>query len=321
VTLAYVLRRLFQVVPVVAGILALTFLMIQLVPGDAVEALAGENASPAYLDALRIDYGLDRPLPQQFLAYVGNVLQGDLGVSVLQARPVGELIAERLQPTLLLMVTALVISSAGALVLGGLAARRPFGGFDLGVSTMALAGYSMPVFWLGQLAVMALALRADLFPVQGFTDAAAQYSGWPRVLDIAHHLVVPVLVLAASEVALLARVTRTGLLQELRKDYIRTARAKGAGDGRVVARHALPNTLLSVLTVVGGRIGFLFSGAVLVETVFAWPGLGGLLVEASRAQDHPVVLGMVLLVSLSVVVANLVTDLIYARIDPRIRYR
>ncbi len=317
----YVVRRLLQVAPAVLGIVVVTFVLVHLAPGDPVDALAGEGASEAYLDSLRVEYGLDRSLPTQLLAYAGNVLRGDFGVSIVQGRPVSELVRARLLPTLLLTSSALVLSAVGALLLGQLAARRPFGMFDLTLNTATLVLYAMPAFWLAQIVVLTVALRTGWFPVQGFTDARGQFTGAARVVDLAHHLVLPSLVLAASEVALLARITRTGLLQEVGQDYARTARAKGLDEAQVVSRHALLNVALPVLTVVGSRVGFLLSGAVLVETVFAWPGLGTLLVESARAQDYPVALALVILAAGSVVLANLVTDLLYASVDPRVRLR
>ena len=319
--MGYVLRRLLQTVPAVATILVVTFVMIHLAPGDAVDALAGGGGDEAYYDYLRSYLELDRPVLQQFLSYAGHLLEGDLGVSFVQGRrPVSDLIAERLPATLLLTGTALVLSSTGGILFGSLAARRPFGPFDLGVSTSALVGYSLPSFWLAQLVLLFLAFRLRLFPIQGMTDARADHSGLDHVADVARHLVLPALVLATTELALVTRVTRTGLLQELGKDYVRTARAMGVGERRVVTRHALPNALLPVVTVIGNRVALLFTYTVVVETVFAWPGLGTLLVNASQTRDRPLLLGIVLLLAASVVLANLLTDLVYAWIDPRIRY-
>ncbi len=317
----YLARRLAQVVPAVVGIVVLTFALVHLAPGDPVEALASDGGSEAYLASLRAQYGLDRPLPQQFLTYAGNVVQGDLGVSFAQARPVRAIVASRLQPTLLLMGTALVVGTTGALALGIRAARRPFGPFDVVMSTASLVAYAMPAFWLAQIVILTVAIRTGLFPVQGFTDARGQFSGLPRALDIAHHLVLPMLVLAASEVALLARVTRSGLLQELGKDYVRTARAKGLDERRVLSGHALRNVLLPVIAVLASRVGFVFSGAVLVETVFGWPGLGRLAVQAVDARDYPLLRGIVLLSAVTYTLINLAVDLIFGWLDPRIRYR
>lgn len=316
----YALRRLAQVLLAVAGIITVTFFVVHAAPGDPVVALAGEGADEEYVETLRAQFGLDRPLPQQYLSYAGNVLQGDLGRSLIGARPVSEVIGERLPATLLLIVTALVVSTVGGVVLGALAARRPFGAFDATVTTTCLVGYATPVFWLAQVAVLLLGFRAGLFPVQGMTDAREVYTGWAHMRDVAHHLVLPASVLAFSEVALVARLTRTSLIQELGKDYVRTARAKGLTQRRVLVVHALRDALLPVVTIVGTRFGTVFSGAVLVESVFAWPGLGQLLISSTRSRDYPVMLGLVLLASFAVVVANLITDLTYSRIDPRIRH-
>jgi peptide/nickel transport system permease protein len=317
----YVLRRLLQVLPAVASILVVTFLIVHAAPGDPVVAVAGESGDQEYYDFMRAKFGLDRPLPAQFLTYSGNVLTGDLGTSFTQGQRVSALIADRVPATLLLMGTALAVSTVGGVALGALAARRPFGPFDLAVSTTALVGYALPVFWLAQLAMLTIAFRTGWFPVQGMTDARANYTGWAHVADVARHLVLPALVLAVSEVALITRIARTGILTQMNSDYVRAAQAKGLSRTGALLRHALRNALLPVVTVVGTRIGFLFSGAVLVETVFGWPGLGRLVLTAAETRDHPVLLGMVVLVAFSLVLANLVTDLVYARVDPRIRYR
>jgi peptide/nickel transport system permease protein len=309
------------VVPAVAAILVITFAVIHLAPGDPVDAVASGNGDAQYYAFMRHKFGLDKPVVEQFRVYVGNVLRGDLGVSFAQGDRVSSLIRKRLGPTLLLMGTALVASSVGGVVFGLIAARRPLGLLDLGVSTVALVAYALPVFWLAQIALLALAFRAGWFPIQGMTDARVVHTGLAHAVDVARHLVLPALVLAVSELALVARVARTGLIQQQGADYVRTARMKGLSEGGSLVRHALPNALLPVVTVIGTRVGTLFSGAVLVETVFGWPGLGGLLLSAAQNRDHPVMLGLVLLVAFSVVLANLLTDLTYAWIDPRIRYR
>lgn len=303
----------------VAGIIVVTFVLIHAAPGDPAAALAGEGGDPAHIELLRAKFGLDRPLPQQFVTYVGNVVRGDLGTSLVRGRPVAEVIGERVPATLLLMGTALALSSLGGVALGALAARRPYGPLDVTVTTAGLVGYAVPAFWLAQLAVLALGLGAGLVPVQGMTDARAGNTGLAAAADVARHLVLPAAVLAFSELAVVARLARTNLIHVLDQDYVRTARALGAPPSRVVLHHALPNALVPVVTVIGARFGTLFSGAVLVETVFAWPGLGQLLVSSTQTRDYPVLLGLVLLASLSVVCANLVSDLICGRIDPRVR--
>ncbi len=320
--LRFVVRRLLRAAPAVAAILVLTFLMIQLAPGDAVDALAGAGGDQATNDYLRAYLQLDRPVWQQFGAYVGNLTHGDLGVSFVQGgTPVVELIGERLFPTLLLMGAALIMSSVGGVLLGALIARWPYGRFDASISSLSLVVDALPGFWLAQLVVLAFAINAGWFPVQGMTDAREQYTGVAALADIAHHLVLPAVVLASSELALVTRVARSRLLAEKGRDYVRTARAKGISERRTILAHALPNAMLPVVTIVGTRIGFLFAGAVVIETVFSWPGLGTLLLTASQSRDRPVLLGLVLVVSLSVVLANLVTDLVYGWIDPRARQR
>ena len=318
-TSRYLVRRLSQVLPTVAALILLTFCLIHLAPGDPVIALGGEHGDAGYYAFIRARFGLDRPLPAQLLTYMRNVFEGDLGVSYVHGRPVAGLIAERLPATLLLMSTALLLSSAAGVALGVLAARRAHRPADLLLRTAALLGYATPSFWLAQVVVLALAVGTGLFPVQGMTDARQASTGLRHAADVLRHLALPALVLATNELALTTRLVRTGLLEALGSDYVRTARAKGLPEGRI-ARHALRNALLPVVTVIGGRVGMLFSGAVLVEAVFAWPGLGQLLLPSLLARDYPALLGMFLLVSLAVVFANLVTDLACAWLDPRIRY-
>ena len=315
----YLLWRLAQIVPAVAGILLIAFVAVHTAPGDPVLALAGEHGDATYYAFIRSKFGLDRPLPEQLVVYVGRVATGDLGQSFVHGRPVAAVIAERLPATLLLIGTALALSTTLGLALGVLAARRAGRPTDLAVRTAALLGHAMPSFWLAQMAAIALALGTGWFPVQGLTDARRALTGWRYALDVTHHLVLPALVLAAGELALTTRLTRTGMLEALATDYARTARAKGLPE-RGVVRHALRNALLPLVTVVGGRAGLVVTGAVLVETVFAWPGLGQLLLSSIQTRDVPILLGLFLLASMTVIVANLVTDIAYAWLDPRIRY-
>jgi len=315
----YLLRRLVQILPTVAGLLVLNFCIIHLAPGDPVIALGGEHGDAAYYAFLRSRFGLDRPLSEQLLTYVSNVLRGDLGTSFVHGRSVASVIAERVPATLLLVGTALALSSAAGVGLGILAARlgrRPAG---VTLDVAALLGYATPSFWLGQIALLALAVGTGLFPVQGMTDARHPQTGLAHLADVLHHLVLPAIVLAINELALTTRLVRTGLVEALGTDYVRAARAKGLPEGLVV-RHALRNVMLPVITVIGSRAGMFLSGAVLVEVVFAWPGLGRLLLSSVLSRDYPVLLGMFLIVSMGVVLANLITDLAYARFDPRIRY-
>jgi len=315
----YLLWRLVQVVPAVAGILVVAFVAVHTAPGDPVLALAGEHGDAAYYAFIRAKFGLDRPLPEQLVVYAGRVVSGDLGLSFVHGRPVAAVIAERLPATILLIGTALAVSTTIGVALGVLAARRAGQPSDLVLRTAALLAHAMPSFWLAQMAAITLAVGTGWFPVQGLTNARHAFTGWRYALDVLHHLALPALVLAASELALTTRLTRTGVLDALATDYVRTARAKGLPEQGVV-RHALRNALLPVVTVVGSRAGLVVTGAVLVETVFAWPGLGQLLLSSVQTRDVPVLLGLFLLASLTVIVANLVTDLAYAWLDPRIRY-
>jgi peptide/nickel transport system permease protein len=315
----YLLRRIGLVPVTVAGILLLSFLLIHLAPGDPTTALAGEHGDAAHFAFMRAKFGLDRPLPERLTAYTRNLLRGDLGMSFIHGRPVAAVIADHLPATLLLMSSALLLSTTLGLGLGILSARRPASSADLAFRMAGLVGYALPPFWLGQLALLLLAVGTGIFPVQGISDARHPAAGLGHLADVLHHLILPALVLAASETALTARLVRSGLREALAADYIRVARAKGLPERRVIY-HGLRNALLPLVTVVGGRLGALFAGAVLVETVFAWPGLGRLLLASLSARDYPVLLGMFWLVSIAVVVANLLTDIAYASLDPRIRY-
>lgn len=316
----YPVARLAQVVPTLAMILLVTFVVISLAPGDPSVAIAGEYAEAAQLESVREQLGLDRSLWEQLVSHTSGLLRGDLGNSYFFGRPVSSLIAERLSATLLLTGTALVISCILGILLGRVAARRPSGPVDMAVTATTLLGYSIPSFWLGQLAILVFGLHFDLFPVVGMTDTRTNYQGLAHVWDVAKHLVLPATVLAVSEIALLARLTRTGLIRQMREGYARSAAGRGVPTGRILSRHAFPNAALPLVTVIGTRVGFLFSGAVVVETVFSWPGIGLLLRDAVRHGDRPLALGLVTLAAVSVLVANLVTDLLYARIDPRIGY-
>lgn len=315
----YLLKRLAQALPAVAAILVLTFFLIHLAPGDPSVALGGEHGDPGYYALIRAKFGLDRPLSVQFLVYAGNVIGGDLGTSFVHGRPVIHVIAERLPATLLLMSTALVLSTIAGVALGTIAARHVRRPTDLLLRSFALAGQAAPSFWLAQAAILTLAIGTGLFPVQGMTDARRVSTGFAHVADVARHLVLPALVLAAGELALTTRLVRVALIEAFGTDYVRTARAKGLPE-RTVTRHALRNTLLPIITLIGSRVGMLCAGAVLVESVFAWPGVGHLLLASLLARDYPMLLGVFLLVSVSVVLANLLTDLACGWLDPRIRY-
>jgi len=302
-------------------IVTVSFLLVHLAPGDPVLALAGEHGDADYYAFMRQRFGLDRSLPEQLLSYLLRIAQGDLGHSYVYGRDTLAVIMERIPATLLLTGTAMALSIAVAIPLGAMAAARPHGASDIGLSAFALGLYSAPTFWVGQLAILGLSLRLDIFPVQGMTSADGVAVGITRGWDVMRHLVLPSCVLAAQEVALLARVTRSALLEELARDHVRTARAKGLSELRTIIRHALPRSLLPIITILGARVGHLIAGAAVVEIIFGWPGMGRLLLAALQSRDAPILLGLFLVVSLTVVVANLLSDLACAAIEPRIRVR
>lgn len=313
--------RLVQVVPTCAGILLVGFLLIHAAPGDPVLALAGDGGDEAYYERVRDKFGLDQPLVVQLGTYASHVVRGDLGTSYTQGRSALDVVLERVPATLLLTATALALSTLLGLGAGIAAAARPHGARDALISATSLGLYATPVFLVGQVMMLLFALRLGWFPVQGMTTARENYTGLTHIADVAHHLVLPVIALAAQEVAAVARLTRAGLLDELGRDHVRTARAKGAGEARVMIKHALRRAMLPVATLVGGRVGQLVAGTIVVEAVFSWPGVGGLLVSSVQARDTPIVLALFFVIAMTVVLANVLTDLAYRWLDPRVRYR
>ena len=314
-------RRLLNAVLLVLAVVILNFLLIHLAPGDPAEVIAGEmgGATKEMLDDIRALYGLDQPVSVQLGVYIKRVLTGDLGQSFFYNAPVSSLITRRLGPTLLLVITALIIAIAGGTLLGVLAARNPEGIFSSVVTILALIGYSLPVFWSGLMLVILFASVFPIFPVSDMRDIL--YRGGPvgAALDIAHHLVLPAFTLAIIYLAQYSRISRASMLEVLSADYIRTARAKGLTESVVLGKHALRNAILPVVTIAGLQFGSLLSGAVLVEAVFNWPGLGTLAFESILRRDFPTVLGILLFSSILVIAANLITDFLYQLIDPRIK--
>lgn len=309
-------RRGVQAVPVVLGILTLTFVLVHVAPGDPVVFMAGEGGTPEYYAQMRARYGLDRSLPTQYVTYLGSAFTGDLGHSFEYQLPVAEVIVGRLPATLLLTGTALLLAIVGGLAVGLVAALAPGSALDasLRVSTSLLA--ASPVFWTGQLLLLAFAVRLPLFPVGGVASLRGEVaSPW---LDTAWHLALPAVCLSLGFLALLARVVRGGVTRELGREYIRAARSRGTSRSTTAVRHALRNALMPAVTLVGHQTGSLLTGAGLVEAVFGWPGLGRLLIDATAQRDYPLIIAMLVTVSLLVVVANVVTDVVYAAVDPRI---
>lgn len=315
----FVLRRLLQVIPTVVGIVLAGFLLIHLAPGDPVLALAGENGDAAYYAFMRTRFGLDKPLPEQLITYFARVASGDLGVSYVHGRGTLELIAERVPATLLLTGTALLLAIVVAIPLGAIGAQRPHGARDVGINAVTLSLFSAPVFWLGQLAILGVALGLGVLPVQGMATAGSGATGWRYGLDVMRHLILPAFVLASQELAVLVRLTRSGLIDELARDHIRTARSKGIKETMVVVRHAMPRALMPVITVVGSRVGQLIAGAVVTEIVFGWPGLGRLLLTSLQTRDTPLLLALFMAIAFAVTLSNLITDLVHSAVDPRIR--
>jgi peptide/nickel transport system permease protein len=312
----YLARRLLLLVPVLVGVSIIVFMVLHLSPGDPVEIMLGAQATQEDRARLRADLGLDQPVHVQYVRWLGHVARGDLGRSLWMKRPVLAEVLLRFQATLILAGTALLLSTTLGIALGVASATRPNSLLDRLSATASLFGASMPSFWLGIVLMVVFALRLGWLPASGMY---APYGGG-GLLDLLAHLLLPAVTLAAASVTIIARLTRATMLETLGQDYIRTARAKGVVERGVVLRHGLKNALIPIVTVVGVQAGYLLGGAVLTETVFAWPGVGTLMVQGILARDVPLVQGCVLVVALSFVLVNLAVDLVYAWLDPRIRY-
>jgi len=320
--LTLVLRRLAQGLAIMFGVTTLTFALVHAVPGEPFAAVLGEaRMTPEIQQAWRAHYGLDRPLPVQYALYVRNVARGDLGSSFVYQRSVAAVLRDYVPNTLLLMSVALVLSFVGGIVLGTLQAARPGGRFDRLTSRVSLVIAALPDFWLATAVVFVFALHWRLAPPGGMTDVAlhAMYSPMGRVMDTARHLVLPAGTLALAMGAVVARYQRAALLEVLPHDYVRTARAKGVSERRVLYRHALRNAFLPTITLFGLALPALIGGAVFVETVFAWPGLGSLAASAAGNRDYPLLMGTAILAGALLVSASFATDLAYAALDPRVR--
>lgn len=317
----YLLQRLLYTVPLLLGAVTIVFILVHLAPGNPVDYIIGESGADKEMIArLTAEMGLDRPLYIQLLRYLGQVASGNLGYSFVSSTPVLELILDRLPATLLLMASQLVFSISLGITLGVLSARRPNSLLDNTITVFSLASFAVPVFWLGQLLILGFGYYLDWLPIQGMVNLRAGYTGFDHVLDVARHMILPVLTLTLYNLALILRLTRGSLLEVVGQEYVKVARSKGLSENTVMIKHALRNALLPVVTVIGLEFRALIAGAVLTETVFAWPGLGRLTFDAINARDYPLLMGMFIFISLLVAVGNLVTDLLYALLDPRIRY-
>jgi peptide/nickel transport system permease protein len=311
---AYIVRRILATLPVVAIVALFVFSLLYIAPGDPAAVIAGDQASPEDVEKIRIGLGLDRPFYIRFTEWVMRILQGDLGTSMFTGLPVTKLIAQRMEPTLSLMLLTLVLAVSVAVPLGVLAAWKAGTWVDRVVMAFAVVGFSVPVFVVGYVLAYVFALELDWFPVQGYTPFAKGFRPWLE------NLVLPAVALGFVYIALIARITRAAMLEVLSQDYIRMARAKGLGQGSVLFLHALKNAAIPIVTVIGIGVALLIGGAVVTESVFAIPGLGRLTVDAILRRDYPVIQGIVLMFSIIYVLVNLLIDILYTVLDPRIRY-
>lgn len=302
----FLLRRLLLTIPVLIGVATLVFSLIHLVPGDPVQAMLGESASPQDVAQLRTKLGLDRPLLQQYGSFARGVMRGDLGTSLRTNQPVTGIILERMPATLELAVSAMVVAILFSIPLGIIAAVGKGTYVDHAATTVSLIGISMPTFWLGPLLAIVFSVWLGWFPVSGRGTVA--------------NLVLPAVTLGAPLAAILARMTRASVLEELRELYVMAARARGVSETRAVLAHAFRNSLIPIVTVIGLQFGAVLTGAVITETIFAWPGVGRLLVQSISARDYPAVQGCILLIAVTYVSMNLFIDMLYGVLDPRIRY-
>jgi peptide/nickel transport system permease protein len=312
--LSYIGRRILSTLPVMAIVALFVFSLLYIAPGDPAAVIAGDQASPADVERIRAGLGLDRPFLVQFGSWVWRLLHGDLGTSIFTNLPVASMIGQRIEPTLSLMMVTLVLTLIIAVPLGVIAAWKAGSWVDRAIMTFAVFGFSLPVFVVGYILAYVFALKFEWLPVQGYTPISQGL--WPWL----QNLILPAVALGCVYIALIARITRAAMLEVLQQDYIRTARAKGLGQGGILFVHALKNAAVPIVTVVGIGIALLIGGAVVTESVFAIPGLGRLTIDAILRRDYPVIQGIVLLFSFVYVLVNLLIDVTYTLVDPRIRY-
>ncbi|SED50683.1 peptide/nickel transport system permease protein [Rhizobiales bacterium GAS188] len=318
--LVFALRRLLIAVPLLVCVVVVNFTLIELAPGDPITVLVGDYPAPEeYVAQVRKDFGLDQKLPQRLFAYLGQVGRGNLGFSFVNRQAVLDLILERLGATLALTLTSLAFATLAGVSLGALAAMRRGSALDAGLQTASLAGYSIPEFWIGQILIIVFAVWLGLLPSQGAHSLRAPRDGIGMALDTVSHLVLPALALSFRYLALISRMTRASLIEVMNADFILAARSRGASERRVLFAHAFRNAAAPVVTVIGYNLGLVLAGATLIESVFGWPGIGRLLFTSIAARDYPVMTGILLLLSATVVIANLMTDIVQAVIDPRVR--
>jgi peptide/nickel transport system permease protein len=310
-------RRVAGGLPLILAVVVLTFILIRLSPTDPAILMAGDAPSEEFLKQVRERYQLDKPIGVQLLSFIGAAMKGDFGTSVYFQEPVFDIILSHFPVTLLLTVSSLIIASGLGVLLGVVAAANKGGKIDTAATLATLAGYSMPTFWMGQLLIIAFSVHLGWLPSNGMTSTREDYQGWALVLDYMRHMALPVLSLVLFEVAMIGRFTRAAMVQALNQDFITTAYAKGAGRQRVLWRHALPNALVTTITVIGLEFGFLLAGSVVIEIAFGWPGLGRLFFDAIFRRDFPLLTGCFIFTSTIVIVVNMVTDVLIGFIDPR----
>ncbi len=311
----FVLRRLFTVAPTVLVVATVTFIALQVIPGDIAQIMLGTDARPEDVARLRREFGLDRPLVVRYLEWIANLARGDLGTSISYQEPVAHLIRQRLPVTVSVAFTAMLVALAIALPLGIAAARRAWSALDLAVLAGSQMGLAVPTFWMGILLLLGFAAARPIFPLQGYVALTSSPLEWLR------HLALPAIALGIERAAALSRLVRASVLDELNRDYVRTARGKGLAGGTIVRRHVLRNAFIPVLTVAGLQIGFLLGGTIVLEQVFGLPGLGRLMLQGIYARDLVVVQGAVITIAIAFALLNLIVDLLYAAVDPRITYQ
>jgi peptide/nickel transport system permease protein len=316
----YIGVRVLWAVIIVVGIVTVNFLLTHVLPGDVINALVGDFPVPqSYIDQLREQLGLNHPLYVQLWRYWTTLLHGDLGFSFVNRESVLSLIMHRAGITLLLMLPALVIASVAGVILAAWTVPRAGSLADSTLVGLSLVGYSVPVFWLGQILILIFAVHLGWLPASGITAVRGTITGWAWFSEYLRHLILPGFCVSIYYAAVVVRVARSSMLEMFHQDFVLTARAKGLSDSAVLWRHVLRNSLIPVITVIGYNFGYSLTGAILTETVFAWPGLGGLFISSVHYKDYPVLSGIFLLVATAVVLANLVTDVLYAAVDPRVR--
>jgi peptide/nickel transport system permease protein len=313
--LGYIIRRVLAIFPVMLIVAIFVFLLLRLTPGDPAAIIAGDMATPEQLNRIREAMGLNQPIHVQFITWMGQLLRGDLGVSLISGTPVTTMVGQRILPTINLALLTILIAVLIAVPMGVLAAWRHRSWVDYAVMSFSVLGFSVPVFVIGYLFILVFSIQLGWFPVQGY--AAPSEQGFGAFL---HRAMLPALTLATIYIALIARMTRASMLEVLGEDYIRTARAKGVKESRVLFRHALRNAAVPILTVIGTGFALLISGVVVTESVFNIPGIGRLTVDAILARDYPVIQAMILITAATYVVVNLIIDISYTIFDPRIRY-